>query len=128
MVLTPWFGGELWVHADEYSLEDVVTHVLRNAERYREAGTPITPITLSLLPDDGNAVLSIHNRGPAIPEDQLERIFEYGVSDTPTSNGERRGQGLFVARSYLAKMDGVIKAVNVNGGVRFEISLPRERV
>ena len=125
VVLKPWFGGELWVHADEYSLEDVVTHVLRNAERYREAGTAIT---LSLQPDDGNAVLSIHNRGPAIPEDQLERIFEYGVSDAPAANGERRGQGLFVARSYLAKMDGVIKCVNADGGVRFEISLPRSAV
>ncbi|HEY4079607.1 MAG TPA: HAMP domain-containing sensor histidine kinase [Burkholderiaceae bacterium] len=121
VVLTPWSDGELWVNADEYSLEDVVTHVLRNAQRYRQADTPIT---LSLHADAGNAVLSIHNRGPKIAEDQLEKIFEYGVSDTPASNGERRGQGLFVARSYLAKMDGRIEAVNAPDGVSFVISLP----
>jgi len=123
VVLTPWFGGELWVHADEYSLEDAVTHLLRNAQRYREDGSPIT---MSLRADAGNAVLAVHNRGPVIPADQMERIFEYGVSDAPATHGEQRGQGLFVARSYLAKMDGVIKAVNGDGGVKFEISLPRQ--
>ena len=30
------------VRADEHSLEDVVTHVLRNADRYRPAGTLVT--------------------------------------------------------------------------------------
>jgi signal transduction histidine kinase len=123
VVLAPGSGGPLWVHADEYSLEDVVTHVLRNAQRYREAGSPIT---LSLRSDAANAVLNVHNRGPAIAEDQLERIFEYGRSDAEPEHAERRGQGLFVARSYLAKMDGVIKAINENAGVSFEISLPRD--
>ncbi|MCP5928226.1 hypothetical protein NL327_30645, partial [Klebsiella pneumoniae] len=32
----------VWVQADEYPLEDAITHVLGNADRYRVAGTPIT--------------------------------------------------------------------------------------
>ncbi len=35
-------GEAVWVRADEYALEDVVTHVPRNADRYRPAGTAIT--------------------------------------------------------------------------------------
>ena len=37
----------------------------------------------------------------------------------------QRGQGLFVARSYLAKMDGQIEARNEDGGVRFWLRLRR---
>ena len=59
----------------------------------------------------------------------LDQIFEYGVSDTaPQVNGERRGQGLFVAKTYLAKMDGSIRAFNVPDGVVFEMSLRRAAV
>jgi hypothetical protein len=49
----------------------------------------------------------IDNEGPAIPDALLERIFDYGVSDaTPAEGAQRRGQGLFVARTYMAKMGG----------------------
>ncbi|TWO69839.1 HAMP domain-containing histidine kinase [Caenimonas sedimenti] len=111
------------VRADAFSLEDVVTHILRNADRHRSPGTPIT---LSLETSDTHATVGIHNAGAAIEETRLERIFDYGVSDAATDEAtERRGQGLFVARTYLAKMGGTVRARNVEGGVRFDITLPR---
>ncbi|RZI62046.1 MAG: HAMP domain-containing histidine kinase [Rubrivivax sp.] len=112
------------VHAEAYALEDAVTHVLRNADRYRPEGTPIA-ITLA-AGGPGVVLLQIRNQGPRIEDTMLEQIFEYGVSDTaPQVNGERRGQGLFVAKTYLAKMDGSIRAFNVPDGVVFEMSLRR---
>ncbi|WP_374349396.1 sensor histidine kinase, partial [Chitinimonas sp.] len=116
-------GEALWVRADPYSLEDVITHVLKNADRYRPAGSPIT-ITLSA--SDTAASIAIHNQGPAIAEDRLEAIFEYGISDQPDSaaNGNR-GQGLFVARTYMAKMGGTIVASNTEDGVCFVLGLQR---
>ncbi|NYE64225.1 signal transduction histidine kinase [Duganella sp. 1224] len=109
--------------ADEYSLEDVVTHVLRNAQRYRK---PDTPIDITLDAGDTGAVISIHNQGPPIAPDMLDKIFEYGVSDQPESGAEgNRGQGLFVARTYMAKMGGTIVAQNRTGGVSFILSLQR---
>ena len=115
------------VHAEAYALEDAVTHVLRNADRYRPGGTPIA-VTLQ-AGEPGFVLLRIRNQGPQIDAAMLDRIFEYGVSDTaPQVNGERRGQGLFVAKTYLAKMDGSIRAFNVPEGVVFEMSLRRAAV
>jgi two-component system OmpR family sensor kinase len=115
-------GAPVMVRADEFSLEDVITHMLRNADRHR---TPGTPITLSLRTRDGQALIGIHNEGPPIAEAMLERIFDYGVSDgSAAEDSRRRGQGLFVARIYLAKMGGSVSAGNVSGGVRFETTLP----
>ena len=108
---------------DEYSLEDVITHSLRNADRYRAAGTPIT---MALEAIDSVATVTIHNQGPAIDATLIDRIFEYGVSGPESSGtGEHRGQGLFVAKTYMAKMGGTISARNVDDGVSFLLTLQR---
>ena len=110
----------VWVQADEYPLEDAITHVLTNADRYRVPGTGIK---LTLRVEDELATVDIHNQGPQIADQLLARIFDYGVSDAEPEDGVRRGQGLFVAKTYLAKMGGSIAARNVAGGVVFEIGL-----
>lgn len=116
-------GAPVPVRGDEYSLEDVVTHVLRNADRHR---TPGSPITLRLAFDAREARVEIHNTGPPIDDALLDKIFEYGVSDQPGSAGEgHRGQGLFVARTYMAKMGGTIDARNADAGVVFTLRLQR---
>lgn len=112
----------VWVQADEYPLEDALTHVLTNADRHRVAGTAVT---LALRLEAALAVVEVHNQGPSIAEDQLARIFDYGVSSAEPEDGQHRGQGLFVAKTYLAKMGGSILARNVAGGVVFEIALRR---
>lgn len=114
-----------WVRADPFPLEDVFAHVLKNADRHRRAGTPIT---MSLSADESAALVGIHNVGAPIAADMLARIFEYGVSDqTEAAANGSRGQGLFVAKTYLAKMGGTIAARNVEDGVVFELTLPRVR-
>jgi signal transduction histidine kinase len=114
-------GRPLPVRADEHSLEDVVSHVLRNAERFRPAGSAIR---IALTATDTEASVTLHNEGPAIPAELIDRIFEYGVSDAGGSE-EHRGQGLFVAKTYMAKMGGTISAHNVEGGVEFRLGLQR---
>jgi signal transduction histidine kinase len=121
-------GEPVVVRADEYPLEDVVTHVLQNAQRHRRAGTPIT---LRLRADEARATVELHNEGEAIAPALIDKIFEYGVSGTHEAEGAsdaqapQRGQGLFVAKTYMAKMGGTITAENVAGGVRLVLTFPR---
>jgi signal transduction histidine kinase len=118
----PPHGTPVPVRADPFSLEDAVTHILRNAQRHR---TPGTPITLSLQAGAGQAVIGIHNAGAAIPAQLLGRIFDYGVSEAAADDASgRRGQGLFVVRTYMAKMGGTVQGCNRDGGVLFELCLP----
>ncbi|MBV8208675.1 MAG: HAMP domain-containing histidine kinase [Burkholderiaceae bacterium] len=126
-------GRPLLVRADEHCLEDVVTHVLRNAQRHRKAGTQIR---LRVEADSQSVRATLHNEGAPIADGMLDRIFEYGVSETAgaadeenganaPSTAAQRGQGLFVARTYMAKMGGTIFARNCDDGVEFTLSLPR---
>jgi two-component system OmpR family sensor kinase len=121
----------LIVKADEYSLEDVITHVLSNADRHRHSGTPIR---ISLSRTLEGAQVTLYNQGEPIDEAMLEVIFEYGVSGMSSAIGatvadpssvasSHRGQGLFVARTYMAKMGGTIHAHNEAGGVSFVLTL-----
>ena len=113
----------VFARADAYSLEDVFAHILKNADRYRQPGTPIV---LSLASTDSSANIAIRNTGPRIPEELIGSIFEYGVSDQPEAGAHgNRGQGLFVARTYMAKMGGTIAAQNLADGVCFRLELQR---
>ncbi len=116
--------GQCLVRADEYSLEDVVTHVLSNAQRHRVAGSAIR---IRLEEAGREALISISNQGPQIPAALIDAIFEYGVSGAAANEpqaGEHRGQGLFVARTYMAKMQGSIAALNTADGVQIVLRLP----
>ncbi|MFZ6680045.1 sensor histidine kinase [Undibacterium sp. Tian12W] len=113
----------IMVKADEYSLEDVVTHVLRNAQRYRKTDSSIS---IRLQDSETAVTITIHNDGPHIAEDLIDKIFEYGVSDQHDSGANgNRGQGLFVAKTYMAKMGGTINVQNVDQGVSFVLTLQR---
>jgi K+-sensing histidine kinase KdpD len=113
------------VRADEFPLEDVVTHILRNADRHR---TPGTPILITLESAESTASVTIRNQGPCIEQTLMERMFEYGVSEAreeASRSTERRGQGLFVAKTYMAKMGGTVSARNEEDGVSFILTLQR---
>jgi len=119
-------GAAVPVRAEEYALEDVVTHVLRNADRHRSAGSPIR---IALQAGPAEARIEIANDGPPIPDAMIEAIFEYGVTGAAEPGAEtapeaHRGQGLFVARTYMAKMGGTIAAANRDGTVVFTLTLP----
>ncbi len=71
-------------------------------------------------------MIAISNLGPQIEAGMLGKIFEYGVSDLPDAEGGapgQRGQGLFVAKTYMAKMGGTITAHNLENGVCLELRL-----
>jgi two-component system, OmpR family, sensor kinase len=115
-------AAPLLVKADEFALEDVVTHILNNAQRHR---TSDTPITLSVTVDAAQATVSIQNIGEPISDELLPSIFDYGVSSSKSSadDASHRGQGLFVAKSYMGKMGGAVQAQNTAGGVAFMLRL-----
>ncbi len=114
----------MMVKADEFALEDVVTHILSNAQRHRR---PSTPITLAVEQTAAQAIISIHNQGEPIHAELLPGIFDYGVSGSKASADDpsHRGQGLFVAKTYMAKMGGTIQANNRPDGVIFRLTLVR---
>ncbi|MCH8618140.1 HAMP domain-containing sensor histidine kinase [Undibacterium sp. TS12] len=107
---------------DSEAFEDVIDKVIQNADRHREKETPII---ISVKRRGNDISIEIKNTGPQIPMEIIEKIFDFGVSTSMKVDGQTNGVGLWIARSYLAKMRGRISAKNVDDcKVVFEIILP----
>jgi signal transduction histidine kinase len=104
---------------DPIALDTALSHLINNAQRYQVAGTEIL---ISLTRHGVFAQIEVFNYGPPIPEDQIDAIFNLGV--TERSQDTNRGEGLFVTRAYIVGMKGSIRAENREGGVAFVTTLP----
>ncbi|MFE0055750.1 ATP-binding protein, partial [Streptomyces sp. NPDC059003] len=101
------------VAADKGLLERAVANVIENALKYSPAGERVL-VAASTMADQ--VQLRVVDRGPGVPDDAKDRIFEpfqrYG--DAPRGAGV--GLGLAVARGFTESMGGTLSAEDTPGG------------
>ncbi len=115
------------VELDYLQIGQVLTNLLENAARYTP---PSSPIEVFAQVVDGEMRVSIADRGPGIPESDLERVFDkfYRVLNT---NHKKKvtgsGLGLAVCLGLVEAHGGRIWAENrAGGGAIFSFTLPLE--
>ncbi|MFI9760233.1 DUF4118 domain-containing protein [Streptomyces sp. NPDC051963] len=101
------------VSVDSGLLERSVANLVENAVKYSPDGTPVL-VAASAIAD--RVEVRVVDRGPGVPDEAKERIFEpfqrYG--DVPRGAGV--GLGLAVARGFAEAMDGTLDAEDTPGG------------
>jgi signal transduction histidine kinase len=107
---------EVRLAADELALRQLLVNLLANALRV----SPTTAeATVELAANDHTATVTVSDRGPGIPPDQLERIFERFHTTAPRRSGSS-GLGLAIAREIAHRHDGDLHAANrPDGGAAF---------
>ncbi len=113
-------GGEAPARADHGRSLQVVTNLLENAIRVSPAGGEVT---VAVAPGE----VSVADRGPGIPEDELPRAFERfhlrGRAGSASPDGA--GLGLAIVRELTEAMGGTATVANAPaGGAVFTIELP----
>jgi two-component system sensor histidine kinase KdpD len=111
-----------FVPMDDLLVEQVLVNLLENAAKYAPPGSPIE---LSAKAEDGRLTMEIADRGPGIPPDEINRIFEkfYRASDAARRPGA--GLGLAICRGIIELHGGSISAENrAGGGAAFRFWLP----
>ena len=87
---------------------------------------PGTPVTVSVRRDGDDAVLEVADRGPGVPADLRERVFERfarGSGDTARAGGS--GLGLAIVKAVTDAHGGTVELLDApGGGARFVVSLP----
>ena len=122
----PECTGEVVVPGVARLLRRAVRNLLENAVRHgRRTGRAEVVAQLSL--QGGHAVLHIDDRGPGVPPDQRERIFEpfYRLPGASEREGGV-GLGLALVRQIAARHGGSVACDNrEGGGARFTLRLPK---
>ncbi len=82
-------------------------------------------ISIALTASDELLRLSVTNPGPPLPERMRGQLFDSMVSVRSGKDSKHLGLGLYVAKLVAEGHGGRIDADNVDGGVRFTVSVPR---
>jgi two-component system sensor histidine kinase PrrB len=114
----------LWTHGWEQGLRSVVDNLLANAYTHGRHEDEAARVEVTLSQDGQEAVLTVDDRGPGIPADRREAVFQrfHRGPDSPGS-----GLGLTLVAQQIALHRGDVAVVDCPDGphgARFEVRLP----
>jgi len=112
------------LEADADRLKQVLSNLLENAVRHAPAGSRID---VGLGRVGGHALLSVRDRGPGIPDDERERVFQrfYRLDPARSRATGGSGLGLAIVRSLVELHGGsVAAATHPQGGAVLTVRLP----
>lgn len=115
---------DIHLNVDSLAIQSVVSNLVDNALKY----APGSVIAIDLKYSD-EVILSVSDKGPGIPEDHRQRIFErffrLGSEDTRMTKGT--GIGLYLTRSLVQLHGGSISVrANQPSGAVFTVTLPKK--
>ena len=113
-----------FIRADAAQLERVFVNLLSNAARYSGG----EQVSVRAREVSGRIVIRVVDRGPGIPDRDLERIFEafYQGPDDPSHTGA--GLGLAIVKGFVEANGGQVAVESLPGqGTTFVVEFPLER-
>lgn len=113
--------GPCWAVGDPAACARVVRILIDNALRYAPGGEPIEVATSR---ENGKAVVRVADRGPGVPPEERERIFERFHRGKATSEVSGFGLGLAIGRELAERMGGTLDIEPSNRGAQFAFTLP----
>lgn len=119
-------SDECMILGSRQLLHRAIENVIRNAIRYTDEGSEVE-ITLAAGPEGRTAVLEVNDRGPGIPENELESIFLpfYRVDQARSPHTGGSGVGLAIAERAVKLHGGDLRAFNrPDGGATLRMRLP----
>ncbi len=118
---------EVILHADQNRLVQVMTNLLTNAAKY---GNRNDTVQISVTPSENNIRVSIEDKGPGIPAEFKDRVFEkFSQSDSSDSrSASGYGLGLSIVKAIIEAHGGYVGFDSYrNLGTRFYFDLPRQQ-
>jgi two-component system sensor histidine kinase KdpD len=110
------------VPIDGALIEQVFFNLLDNAVKYTPEGCPIE---ITARAASGTVTVSFADRGPGLPADVLDRVFEKFYRAKPETAGGGAGLGLTICQAIVSAHGGRIWAENrPGGGLVFNFTLP----
>jgi signal transduction histidine kinase len=113
------------VMARPLALRRCLINLLDNAVKYGQSAR------VTVQRDAGSAVIRIHDSGPGIAPDQLQKVFEpfYRIETSRSRDTGGTGLGLTIARNIAQQHGGSLTLENhPDGGLEATLTLPLKEV
>jgi signal transduction histidine kinase len=110
-----------WAKADPAACARVVRILIDNALRYAPEGEPVVVITERL---GSRIVVEVADRGPGVPEEEREQIFERFHRGRGAGAESGFGLGLAIGRELAERMGGTLLLEDSDRGACFQLALP----
>jgi signal transduction histidine kinase len=114
--------GPVRVRGDERQLTRLARNLVDNAVRHARQ-----QIVVTLVAEDGCALLVVEDDGPGVPEGDRDRVFErfFRLEDARSRDEGGAGLGLALVAGVAAAHGGSVAVTGSSlGGARFEVQLP----
>jgi PAS domain S-box-containing protein len=110
------------VNVDAVRIEEVLTNIIENATKY---GAADRPIEIELAEETTGIRIAVSDRGPGVPIEERERIFEPFHRASAGTPGV--GLGLHIAREVVHLHGGSLTVEErTGGGATFVLTLPKK--
>ena len=121
-------GEPMLARMDARLIIQVIINLVNNAVKHTPTGSEIT---VSAAAENGNALISVSDNGPGIPDEMKRRVFEmFFTGDSDIGDSRRSlGLGLPLCRSILeAHGSELVLTDNEPSGCVFSFKLPLSEV
>ncbi len=109
---------------DATKLHDALRNLVENAVNYSPEGGRVE---IGVQEEEGVLSVTVADRGPGLPEQELDRVFErfYRVDKSRSRDPGGTGLGLSIVKHLIELQGGRVSAANrPDGGAVFTITLP----
>lgn len=112
----------MFINIDIEKLVRVLENLLSNAKKYSVKNTKVT---IRVIEENNNAVISVTNRVDNISQEDLKYIFErFYKLDKSRNDSDSSGLGLNIVKRIVELHNGIVKVELNNSFITFKIILP----
>lgn len=112
--------SECFASFDAVRMGQVISNLVKNALKYGSD----TPVTVAVIEKEGHLQIRVSDKGPGIPQDQRDKIFEQFIRVNPDTGISGLGIGLYVSRIIMEAHGGSLVLESANEGATFLAVLP----
>ena len=104
---------------DPLRLEQVIDNIVGNSIKYAK-----TIITVEYIKEDNGVIIKISDEGPGVPDEALSLLTQKFYRGEDAKGKPGSGLGLYLAESFMKKMDGDLVAESNGDGLTITLVIP----